>query len=67
MEQVIAPSEESQAQQNQQFLGYRSPKEIRANMPPETLQQGVYRPVRANMPPETLQPGVYQASETPMI
>ncbi|KAF2723764.1 hypothetical protein K431DRAFT_219229 [Polychaeton citri CBS 116435] len=24
--------------------GYRNPKEIRANMPPETLQQGVYQP-----------------------
>jgi hypothetical protein len=34
MEQVIPPSE-------QPF--YRNPKELRANMPPETLQAGVYR------------------------
>lgn len=67
MEQVVSPAEESQNLQNHQFPGYRHPREIRANMPPETLQQGVYRPIRANMPPETLQPGVYQATETPMI
>jgi hypothetical protein len=66
MEQVIPPTEEQQ-NQNQQFSGYRHPREVRANMPPETLQQGVYRPVRANMPPETLQQGVYQNVETPMI
>lgn len=35
-EQVIAPSEE------QAF--YKHPKEVRANMPPETLQAGVYKP-----------------------
>jgi hypothetical protein len=34
MEQVIPPSD-------QPF--YRNPKELRANMPPETLQAGVYR------------------------
>lgn len=78
MEQVVSPIEEPWSHQNQQFPGYRNAKEIRANMPPEslqpgvyqgteTLQQGVYRPIRANMPPETLQPGVYQATETPMI
>ncbi|KAF2276235.1 uncharacterized protein EI97DRAFT_53004 [Westerdykella ornata] len=65
LEQVIPPTTDES--QNSQFQGYRHPKEVRANMPPETLQQGVYRPVRANMPPETLQPGVYQNVETPMI
>ena len=35
-EQVVPPSED------QSF--YRHPKEIRANMPPETLQAGVYKP-----------------------
>lgn len=29
---------------SQSTTGYRNPKEIRANMPPETLQQGVYQP-----------------------
>lgn len=29
---------------SQSSTGYRNPKEIRANMPPETLQQGVYQP-----------------------
>lgn len=29
-------------QRNQPFQGYRNPKEIRANMPPDMLQQGVY-------------------------
>lgn len=28
---------------NQPFQGYRNPKEIRANMPPDMLQQGVYQ------------------------
>lgn len=28
---------------SQSSTGYRNPKEIRANMPPETLQQGVYQ------------------------
>jgi hypothetical protein len=61
MEQVIPPTEQSQ---NPQYTGYRHPREIRANMPPETLQQGVYQaPLRANMPPGQLQQGV----ETPMI
>lgn len=27
---------------SQSSTGYRNPKEIRANMPPETLQQGAY-------------------------
>ncbi|KAF1834230.1 hypothetical protein BDW02DRAFT_344629 [Decorospora gaudefroyi] len=35
MEQVIPPSENSQP-------FYRNPKELRANMPPDTLQAGVY-------------------------
>jgi hypothetical protein len=64
MEQVIPPGEESQ---NSQFAGYRHPKEVRANVAPDTLQQNTFRPVRANMPPEQLQPGVYHATETPMI
>lgn len=29
---------------SQSTTGYRNPREIRANMPPETLQQGVYQP-----------------------
>ena len=43
MEQVVSPIE------NPNFAGYRHPKEIRANMPPETLQQGVYQPVEPPM------------------
>ncbi|KAK3203967.1 hypothetical protein GRF29_106g1219392 [Pseudopithomyces chartarum] len=43
MEQVVSPIE------NPQFSGYRHPKEIRANMPPETLQAGVYQPVETPM------------------
>ncbi|KAF2636978.1 hypothetical protein P280DRAFT_521494 [Massarina eburnea CBS 473.64] len=39
MEQVIPPNDESR---NSQFVGYRHPKEIRANMPPQMLQAGVY-------------------------
>lgn len=69
LEQVIPPNSEDS--QNAQLAGYRNPREVRANMPPETLQQGVYSrlpvPLRANMPPEMLQPGVYQNGETPMI
>jgi hypothetical protein len=64
MEQVISPSEETY---NPQFAGYRHPKEVRANVAQETLQQNTFRPVRANMPPDQLQQGVYQAAETPMI
>ncbi|KAK5162706.1 hypothetical protein LTR04_003072, partial [Oleoguttula sp. CCFEE 6159] len=29
--------------------GYRNPREIRANMPPEQLQQGVYQPTQGGM------------------
>ena len=29
---------------NTPYQGYRNPKEIRANMPPDMLQQGVYSP-----------------------
>ncbi|KAF1975084.1 hypothetical protein BU23DRAFT_567059 [Bimuria novae-zelandiae CBS 107.79] len=43
MEQVISPIE------NPQFAGYKHPKEVRANMPPETLQAGVYQPVETPM------------------
>lgn len=46
MEQVISPIEEMK---NPQFAGYKHPKEIRANMPPEQLQAGVYQPVDAPM------------------
>ncbi|ORY15570.1 hypothetical protein BCR34DRAFT_477731 [Clohesyomyces aquaticus] len=41
MEQVIPPDSEV----NKNFQGYRHPKEIRANMPPQMLQQGVYQPI----------------------
>ena len=39
MEQVVPPSDEK----NPQFTGYKHPREVRANMPPEQLQQGVYQ------------------------
>lgn len=39
MEQAISPIDELR---NSQFQGYRHPKEIRANMPPQQLQPGVY-------------------------
>jgi hypothetical protein len=64
MEQVIPPNEENQ---NPQYAGYRHPKEVRANVAQEQLQQNAFRPVRANMPPDQLQQGVYHAAETPMI
>lgn len=48
MEQVVPPTEGDQP-------FYRHPKEIRANMPPETLQPGVYRA------------GTYPPVDTPMI
>lgn len=35
-EQVMPPSEDQ--------MFYKHPKEVRANMPPETLQAGVYKP-----------------------
>lgn len=35
-------SQSSTGSRSQSAIGYRHPKEIRANMPPETLQQGVY-------------------------
>ncbi|KAF2189470.1 hypothetical protein K469DRAFT_723451 [Zopfia rhizophila CBS 207.26] len=46
MEQVIPPESENMIPQ---FAGYRHPKEVRANMPPEQLQQGVYQPVEPPM------------------
>ncbi|KAF2691034.1 hypothetical protein K458DRAFT_287927 [Lentithecium fluviatile CBS 122367] len=39
MEQAISPIDESR---NPQFVGYKHPKEVRANMPPQMLQAGVY-------------------------
>jgi hypothetical protein len=39
MEQTISPIDESR---NPQFAGYKHPKEVRANMPPQMLQAGVY-------------------------
>ncbi|GAB7355949.1 hypothetical protein MBLNU459_g6583t1 [Dothideomycetes sp. NU459] len=45
-EQSIAPDGSSQppSRTGSAFQGYRHPREVRANMPPETLQQGVYQP-----------------------
>ena len=42
-ETTIPPSSLPAASRSQSAMGYRNPKEIRANMPPETLQQGVYQ------------------------
>lgn len=50
MEQAISPIDVS----NPQYVVYRHPKEVRANMPPETLQAGVYQQQQ-------------QQIETPMI
>ncbi|KAF2463318.1 uncharacterized protein BDR25DRAFT_113826 [Lindgomyces ingoldianus] len=47
MEQVVSP--DAEVSKNQQFQGYRHPKEVRANMPPQMLQQGVYQPVENSM------------------
>jgi hypothetical protein len=50
---MTASSAEPAAPQEGTTLGqpfYRSPKEIRANMPPEQLQQGVYQPIEAQPP-----------------
>jgi len=49
MEQVIPPDETSTSRRVADSQFYRNPKEIRANMPPEQLQQGVYQPVEAGM------------------
>lgn len=40
MEQVVSPTESL----HNPFSGYKHPKELRANMPPDTLQAGVYQP-----------------------
>ncbi|KAK7193506.1 hypothetical protein DPSP01_000067 [Paraphaeosphaeria sporulosa] len=40
MEQIVSPIEGP----HNPFSGYKHPKEIRANMPPDTLQAGVYQP-----------------------
>jgi hypothetical protein len=42
MEQVIPPTTDET--KNPQFVGYRHPKEIAANLPPPQLQRGVYQP-----------------------
>ncbi|KAJ9632427.1 hypothetical protein H2203_000832 [Taxawa tesnikishii (nom. ined.)] len=42
VERVVPPERSQNAMGG--YGGYRHPKEIRANMPPETLQQGVYQP-----------------------
>lgn len=42
-ETTIPPSSLPATSRSQSAMGYRNPKEIRANMPPETLQQGVYQ------------------------
>lgn len=72
MEQVIPPDDAKNAQSL--FVGYRSPKEIRANMPeeirasvPKELKANMPKEIRANMPPDQLQQGVYQPVETGMI
>jgi hypothetical protein len=39
MEQAISPIDDSR---NSNFVGYKHPKEVRANMPPQMLQAGVY-------------------------
>ena len=39
MEQAISPIDDSR---NPNFVGYKHPKEVRANMPPQMLQAGVY-------------------------
>lgn len=41
-ETTIPPANLPPARSQSAMGGYRNPKEIRANMPPETLQQGVY-------------------------
>ncbi|KAK3117019.1 hypothetical protein LTR53_002040 [Teratosphaeriaceae sp. CCFEE 6253] len=41
-ETAIPPSHHPPPSRSASAVGYRNPKEIRANMPPETLQQGVY-------------------------
>lgn len=47
MELVVPP--EQPPSRNRGFEGYRAPKEIRANMPPEQLQSGVYQPPQSGM------------------
>ncbi|KAF2706788.1 hypothetical protein K504DRAFT_504884 [Pleomassaria siparia CBS 279.74] len=39
MEQVVPPSMD----ESKQFSGYKHPKEVRANLPPEQLQRGVFQ------------------------
>jgi hypothetical protein len=42
-EQVVSPID------NHEQAFYKHPKEVRANMPPETLQAGVYKPENTPM------------------
>ena len=72
MEQVIPPDDAKNTQSL--FVGYRNPKEIRANMPeeirasvPKEIKANLPKEIRANMPPDQLQQGVYQPVETGMI
>ncbi len=50
VEHVIPPDNASnQGKRGTPFSGYRHPKEVRANMPPDQLQSGVVQPVEAGM------------------
>jgi hypothetical protein len=55
MEQVVSPIDESK---NPNFSGYKHPKEVRANLPPEQLQRGVYQSQEQQQ---------QAANQTPMI
>lgn len=43
LQETTIPPSSLPATRSQSAMGYRNPKEIRANMPPDTLQQGVYQ------------------------
>lgn len=43
LQETTIPPSTLPTSRSQSAMGYRNPKEIRANMPPETLQQGVYQ------------------------
>ena len=43
LQETTIPPSSLPHSRSQSAMGYRNPKEIRANMPPETLQQGVYQ------------------------
>lgn len=49
-EQTIPPNQTLPPSRSGSAMGgYRNPKEIRANMPPDQLQQGVYQPMQGGM------------------